>query len=806
MAAGLDAFGATRDSPHAKRERVSVSGQPFGNAWRVAVLEKPERPPHVQLRAVLPKAVKKTDALYVTFWLRAVGPGEAAVELLFEQSGPPYLKSAVLPVKAGKDWKRVELAFNPKADYAAGDSQVALRLGYGKQVVEVGGFTVLNFGDRVSFRRLPAPQLGREAEEAAARAKPSVLPPQDLGRIAEIAGWMREVEAKSGSPVFYTPPFSNRVFWDEIARQRPARELFEAAERESALPVPELTEALFDEFRKSGQRDSYEKPFAARTERLGYFLFAEGWANDGRYLPALERELAAILEEPTWCAPAHAINRKDWNDARDFVDLAAAARAWNLATVDFLLGPRLAPATRARIRHEVRERVFASYLERIRKGNRLGFWWMGATNNWVAVCHAGVLGAALLLEEDAAARAEFAAAFEACTPTFIAGFGEDGFCHEGIGYWTYGYGHYTMAAELLRLNTGDHVDLLAGGKQRLIGTLDVRWRVAPGVYPYFGDVGRQAGAPSWLHDFATLRYRDRGGITGPVMTGMMVSQHGLGAHLYVTSFDVALPRPASGSAEAAALRAEQPGLRGWFPDGGALVVRRSAALKSAGLSAAFKGGHNGQPHNHNDLGSFMVVCDGDVVVNELGSDVYVRDTFGPKRYTSGLMNSLGHPVPRVAGRLQLTGKEARAVTVRTEFAADDNGRDVWVIDLTSAYEVAKLERLTRTFIFERAEGGRLEIVDRVKFRDGAEAQAFESALILRHSQRTEHLGKEGVRVWGERAAVDVTWSAGDRKLVALEEPVHGIVPDQPAIGRRLGIAFSEPVIEGEIRMIFVPAM
>jgi hypothetical protein len=169
------------------------------------------------------------------------------------------------------------------------------------------------------------------------------------------------------------------------------------------------------------------------------------------------------------------------------------------------------------------------------------------------------------------------------------------------------------------------------------------------------------------------------------------------------------------------------------------------------------------------------------------------------------MNSFGHPVPRVAGDLQRTGQEARAVTTRTEFASDDNGRDVWEIDLTSAYDGTKLERLTRTFIFERAEGGRLEIVDRVKFRKEAGAQDFDSALILHHSQRAERRGEDGLRIRGERKAVDVTWSASGGRLIVHEEPVHGIVPDRTPIGRRLGITFQQPVTEGEIHMVFVPA-
>ena len=48
-------------------------------------------------------------------------------------------------------------------------------------------------------------------------------------------------------------------------------------------------------------------------------------------------------------------------------------------------------------------------------------------------------------------------------------------------------------------------------------------------------------------------------------------------------------------------------------------------------SFAAKGGNNGEPHNHNDVGSFMIVADDDTVpLADIGAEKYRRETFRPE--------------------------------------------------------------------------------------------------------------------------------------------------------------------------------
>ncbi|MDR1279261.1 MAG: heparinase II/III family protein [Opitutaceae bacterium] len=661
-----------------------------------------------------------------------------------------------------------------------------------------------------------------------ALAKPPTLPAPDPDRIAQLT-----TKIISG-PVHFSPPFSDRAFWSldrwtDTTRVPPATAqsataLLSRADECAAQPVPELTEELYNQFERTGQRTGFEKPFAARIERLGAFLYAEGLRDDGRLLPVIERELAALLDEPAWSVPAHAHGRKTWDAARDNVELAATARAWSIATADYLLGDRLASATRARIRTKVRDRVITPVLARLRPDGKMPFGWMTGGNNWNAICNAGVLGSVLALSDDPRERVTFIAAFENSTRFFLAGYTDDGFCQEGLGYWSYGFGHYVLGAELIRIATGGATDLLATPKAARIAAFSQRQEITGGIYAAFGDSGIEQKTPRLLRDFAAQRYRLAGESGNTAAAGAaggaasFLHPHPLGAHLYKTPFDLALSLPLP--PPAASLPASLPGpvatplpLRDWFPDGGALVVRNAPA--ATGLAAAFKGGHNGQPHNHNDLGSWTLVHNNNLALADLGMERYTKDSFGPKRYTAGLMNSSGHPVPRVAGKLQRTGSDARAATLRSEFS---DTSDLWEIDLTSAYapDVPELERITRTFVFTRSgartPGGVLEIIDRARF---ATPQTFGSAIILRPRQKY-HVSAADAAAAGSAKAVTLRVYHGDQSvrvvldtdadtgLVQTEEPVYGIDSSRPPVGIRLGFDLRQPVVEAAIRARITP--
>jgi hypothetical protein len=115
-----------------------------------------------------------------------------------------------------------------------------------------------------------------------------------------------------------------------------------------------------------------------------------------------------------------------------------------------------------------------------------------------------------------------------------------------------------------------------------------------------------------------------------------------------------------------------------------------------------------------------------------GGEVYTQRTFSNKRYDSNVINSFGHPVPRINGVLQKTGADAKGVVVAKSFADDE---DMLAMDFSSAYPVEGLRQLTRTVFFNRTDaeandakhpGGQLLVIDKAELEKPG---TFETALI-----------------------------------------------------------------------------
>ena len=161
---------------------------------------------------------------------------------------------------------------------------------------------------------------------------------------------------------------------------------------------------------------------------------------------------------------------------------------------------------------------------------------------------------------------------------------------------------------------------------------------------------------------------------------------------------------------------EVGGPRSWFEQAGILICRPLKG-SSCRLATAIIGNDNGVNHNHNDVGSYIVVLNGQVLIVDPGGETYTARTFGPHRYESNVLNSFGHSVPLVAGKMQDAGAKAKAVTLKTDFT---DAQDTLVFDIRSAYSVPSLQKLTRTYVFSRAGAGSLTVTDDVAFSKPAE--------------------------------------------------------------------------------------
>lgn len=605
--------------------------------------------------------------------------------------------------------------------------------------------------------------------------KPSLL---EAKRLAPWASMLPPTPHGVGRPI------SDRQAWKTLADAPAFKSVVPTAKKLLSRAIPPLTDDLYLDYSRTGNRTRCQQVLGQRQNRFPELVLAECLENRGRFLPAIEEAILAVCGDKTWVLPAHDSSLTNFKGTEITIDLRAAEVAWNLATTRFWLGDRLSEKTRKRIDAELERRIFTPFAGTITTG-KPKMWWLSGTNNWNAVCLAGVTGAALANVESRERRATFAAAAEQYIQNFLRGFTPDGYCSEGLGYWNYGFGHYVMLAETLRQASGRRVDWIDAPQVRQIAMFGRRMEILPGIFPAFADCSPKARPDLQLMAFLSRRHgwglsaiesKGLGPVSGPSTLLFKVGLYGF------ANSATATPKAKAGNTS-------RP-LRDWFPDAGVLICR-PANNASHAMGVALKGGHNAEHHNHNDLGSFVVVLGRSTPLLDPGNEVYTRRTFGKQRYDSNMLNSFGHAVPRVAGRLQETGPKAAARVLKTEFT---DAADTLVLDLSSAYKVEGLIKLERTFVFSREGEGRLTITDEVEFDS---PRAFGTALVT--FDPWKQIDARRLHVGNRPDGVVVTLAATGGEMQIHAEPIQEDLPGG-RIPTRLGIDLARPAVKAKITL------
>jgi len=602
----------------------------------------------------------------------------------------------------------------------------------------------------------------------------------DDARVKAVAAMLVERPAGFGRPI------SDRAAWEELTRRKSFRQVIVEAQELLDKPIPDSPDDLYLDFSRTGNRTRWQKVNSERCRRINRLALAECLENKGRFISALEEAVRALCAERTWVMPAHDRDLANFNGTRIDIDLGSARLAWSLATADYLLADKLSPETRGLIRDHIRRRIFDPYRDMV-KGKRKANWWMRTTNNWNAVCLAGVTGSALTLLESPRERAFFVAAAELYSKNFLKGFTADGYCSEGVGYWNYGFGHYLLLAEVIHQATRGSVDLLACKGVRQPAMYGARIEIINGVCPAFADCGFGSRPTSRIMSMVSRRFglglrdweqEDVASPDGSLYDAMMY-----------TFPNSASRTPPAGQAY------EGPGPRTWFAQAGILISRPGKSA-SCRLGVALKGGHNGEHHNHNDVGSYVVVVGAKAVLVDPGPEVYTARTFSSHRYDSNLLNSFGHSVPIVAGQLQRTGKKAHGRVLRTEFTDE---ADTLALDIRSAYDVPALEKLQRTFVYLRKGAGSLTVTDEVAFES---PQSFGTALITFGQWKQDTPGSLSITEGGETIQVHIESPGADFEIQADE--IHEDTATR-SVPTRLGINLNRPVTRASVTVRIAPA-
>jgi hypothetical protein len=493
-----------------------------------------------------------------------------------------------------------------------------------------------------------------------------------------------------------------------LSQTSPAKQLLAATADAAAdlAAIPLTTYTLYRQFRQTGERRGYERPWFEKRTKLSAAALRL-FLGDDTLLDVVQDYIWNLCEETTWVLPAH-----EWVK----IDLFSAETGFMFAQMLAALSDKLNEEIQDRMRAELERRILTPYLQYHDE-----FGWYKGHSNWNGVCNGSVGSTFILMEKNEQRLADAISAVLSGLDIFIhTAFEDDGASTEGSGYWGYGLIHYVDFAELLRQRTAGRIDILAGERMKAIAAYPPRVMLSPGHYANFSD----------CHE--TVYF-------SPGMISRMAERTGVAELRQVLSEPILSATDEDGLDLRRSLRswhfaAHLRNLLWWDGAWGkapriqdsylakAGVVRLAAqTADGATVVAAIKGGHNAENHNQNDVGSVIVHAGGETFLCDPGTGLYSRQYFSNTRYDNIFANSFGHSLPVVGGRLQSAGREFEGHVLNY---APEVAPKKAVVEIGKAYAVPGLS-IRRELTL--AEGGEVALQDTFAF--AGEAQEVEEALV-----------------------------------------------------------------------------
>ena len=486
------------------------------------------------------------------------------------------------------------------------------------------------------------------------------------------------------------PADPGKVLENPLLKERIEEIITYQGDRTEPCQIPTLYFHEFAEFEKSGNRLIYEEPYFFKrsllvTRGLVAWLYQNEKESD---VTSLTDVMWSICDEYTWALPAHVHGGLETD--RYTVDLFAAETACCLAELLHYI-PKLPELVRERVRVEIFRRVLTPFLTQKEK-----FPFENMENNWCAVCGGSVGIAALYLLEDPKQLEIVLNRVGESMDRFLNSFSADGACLEGLSYWTYGMSFFVSYCELLYRRSGGQVELMASERVHQIARFQQQCYFSGGRTISFSDGSTRDHFYLGLTSYLRRYYGD---IVIPPKA-CMASYTDDSCYRWVTLFRDLIWSDSR--------------IEDWTQD--ALSVFSDAQwwiLRDGDKGIAAKGGHNGESHNHNDIGSFLIYRGEEELLADLGAGEYTKQYFREEtRYQIFCNGSQGHSVPEIQGQRQAAGAGYRAENVQM-------GEKSFSLEMAGAYPAGMVKSLHRTLDYESS--GHLILTDTFVFGEDSKS-------------------------------------------------------------------------------------
>ncbi len=585
------------------------------------------------------------------------------------------------------------------------------------------------------------------------------------------------------------PPASDRAYWGTLFNSKQGREYYSIALSVIDIqPEVPITDSIYRLANLKGLRPLYKPRYYRTMTRLEQFILAECMENQNRFIPQIEQYIQAIISMKSWLHPNHDNDNNDVLEGRSMaIDLGARRFGSDLALAEVLLAEKISSAIRTEIKENLHSRIIDNFINTCNGMSKTHLNWFLGTSNWNSVCTSGSTFVSMAISKDLSTRIVAVGCALNSIKNYLSGFGEDGYCSEGAGYWNYGFGHYLYLAQILFDYTNGSINLFeADNSEKLknIGNFPYRYQIHQGICAPFADGGsRVSNDGGFAYKMSTRKY---GAIMPPPSDkNKRHDSYSAAFQLIEWDYDQTNPWTDNPDQPISTLPSHT-----YFNDVGMLISR---GHQSTPLSIAIKAGHNAENHNHSDVGTYTLLLGNEMMVGDIGAPSYIAGAFdedNPAR------SSWGHPVPIVNNELQSNGKIFAGEITSTVFTEH---YDSVSIDLKEAYEVPSLTSLIRTLHNNKFNKGEIIIKDAFTSDEpiafGVAIMTYSEFKIL-EDNTIDFINKNN------QLRAKITSTNGSIIIKNELVPVKKLREGGPA--NRIGIDFTEPLQQGEIIVHFTP--